>query len=104
MRVLPDTALGVDLLALVQPGHIRQAFLPLLIDIHHTAGRFEKLRQARRIVTDVVDQFRITRRRRTMPIRHQAIVILALVSDVETNEPVLAGDRIPLLVIEGRLD
>ena len=61
VRVLPDAALGVDLLALVQPGHISQTFLPLLIDIHHTAGRFEKLRQARRIVADVVDQLRITR-------------------------------------------
>ncbi len=104
MRVFPNAALGVDPLFLVESGHVSQTFLPFLVDIHHAAGSFEKLRQTSGVVADIVDQLRVARRWRAMPIRHQAIVILAVVRQVEANESVLAGDRIPLLPVVGRLD
>ena len=60
VRVFAHAPLGVDPLVLVEVGYIIQALLPLLIDVHHAAGRFEKLRQTRRVVADVVDQLRVT--------------------------------------------
>ena len=76
-----------------------KTLLPFLIDIHHTSGRFEKLRQPRRVVADIVDQMIVECRRGIVPLGLQAIEIFAAIRQIELDHAVLARDGIPLLAV-----
>ncbi len=67
------------MLLLVEIGDKGQTFLPFLIDVDDAAGGFKKLRHACNVVTNVVDELRIARGRRTVPGGFQSFEVLSVI-------------------------
>ena len=104
MRVLAHAAGGIGPVGLADLRHVSEALLALRVDVDHAPGGFEKLRQPRGVVADVVDQPRIQRRRRAMAFLEQPLVQYVAVRHRGALDAVFAGHLIPFLAVVRRLD
>src|SRR5262249_40098895 len=103
-RILPDAAYRIIVLCFAQTRDVSEALLPLLVDIDNASSGFEKLRQPRGVVADVVYQTSVNRRRGVVTFGLQALVISLIISQIELDQTILARNRVPLLSVEWRLD